>query len=111
MTDHPSPPEPSEYGLVMPFVTCSPDGPHDSESYVEAWRVARLDATLEALVGLRTHGLTSSEVQLYASPASVPQIDLVALKHSFTMTSEPWDEYPDEWTLVTLTFGQETADA
>jgi hypothetical protein len=25
------------------------------------------------------------------------------MRHGYAMTSEPWDEHPDEWALVTFT--------
>lgn len=39
----------------------------------------------------------------YVYPAMVPQYDLLAMHLGYSMATEPWDEHPDEWTLVTFT--------
>ncbi len=88
--------EPAEeeptYGLVMPFVVCAEQGgPYDAKAYVAGWRVGALDCRLELEQPKTWHG--------YVSPADVPQIDLVAMRHGYSMTTETYD---DEWTLVEL---------
>lgn len=91
-----------EFGLVMPFVSCQPNGPHDPTSYVQGWDISNLDFVLEMLSFLKKYSLVEATVSRYVAPESVPQIDLVAMRHGFTMTTVPWDEHPDEWVLVTL---------
>jgi hypothetical protein len=34
--------------------------------------------------------------------ALVPQLDLLAAKHGYKMTAEPWEEHPDEWTFTSF---------
>lgn len=94
MTDQDEP----EYGLVMPFVVCHDQGgPYDPEAFVAGWNAGVIDALLPIV---REHGCT---VEKYVDPRLVPQLDLIAMRCGYTLTSEPWDEHPDEWTHVTFT--------
>lgn len=70
-----------EYGLVMPFVTvASKGGPHDDRSYVAGYTMGLLDIYLKL-----------GEVDDPAPIPSdcLPQADLLALKHGYTMEAEP----------------------
>ena len=83
-----------EFGLVMPFVvTADNGGTYDARSFVAGARMEAVRRRCEA-----------GEVQIesYEPPPLVPQLDLIAMRYGYTMTEEPWDEHPDEWTLVTL---------
>jgi hypothetical protein len=91
-------PENAEYGLVMPFVVCRPDGPYDATAFVAGWECGALEAKLANIVGI---GIVT--VQRYVHTHVVPQLYLIAMKHRFKVTVEPWDEHPDEWCLVTIT--------
>lgn len=93
--------EPSSFGLVMPFVvTQSQAGPHADEPFVAGYECGYLDHLLES----RIH----ESVERYVHTSIVPQLDLVAMRHGYTMTSEPWQDHPDQWTLVTLTIPART---
>lgn len=89
-------PTEGEYDLVMPFVVCGEDGPYDDGSFVAGWVCGRADAQLKALEGTR------ATIEFYADPRLVPQLDLIAMHHGLTLTHEPWEEHPDEWTAVTI---------
>lgn len=85
----------NHYKPTMRFVTCkSEGGPHDDHAYAQGWSMCALDVLLPTVV--ETH-------EQYLHPSSLPQADLLAMRHGFTMTSEPWDEHPDEWTRMTFT--------
>lgn len=87
--------EDSEYGLVMPFVVCaSKGGPYADESFVAGVRFGEMTMRLEA---------GETPVVSYEPPALVPQFDLLAMHCGYRLTSEPWDEHPDDWSLVTFT--------
>lgn len=88
----------------MPFVvTSSQGGTYDSAAFVAGCRFERDYAEIQAA----PHMLAWAN---YVYPPMVPQYDLVAMKHGFVMTVEPWEEYPDEWVLVTLTRPVENPD-
>lgn len=114
MTDPTDPPEPGDdgtYGLVMPFVICEDQGgPFDGSGFVAGYVCGTLDKTLEALAASFHTTAGTATVQQYVDPRVIPQLDLIAMHHGFTIEHEPWDEHPDEWTLVTLT-RQEPTDA
>ena len=94
----------ADYGLVMPFVVCqSEGGPYESQAFVSGVSCGVIDETLRQLAALAQHGLTAATVERYVAPALLPQLDLVAMRHGFTLTSEAWDEHPDEWALATFT--------
>lgn len=98
-------PEDAEYGLVMPFVVCQPDGPFDAGAFVAGWECGVLEARLAGIVGV---GVVT--VQRYVHTPVLPQLDLIAMKHGFRVTAEPWDEHPDEWSFVTITNASADAD-
>lgn len=78
----------------MPFVVCaSQGGPHDDGPFVAGYECGWLDATLAA---------GPDTVSRYMRADSLPQVDLIAMRHGYTVTSTPWDEHPDEWTWVEL---------
>jgi hypothetical protein len=85
-----------EWGLVMPYVVCqSQGGPYEDQSFVAGARFGGDMAELRAE--------KPATWQSYVYPGMVPQYDLLAMEQGYTMTSEPWDEHPDEWVLVTFT--------
>jgi hypothetical protein len=90
--------QPGDYGLIMPFVVCKDQGgPYDGDAFVAGYVAGILDTLLPIV---RPHGVT---VERYVVPELVPQLDLLAMRHGFKLTAEPWDEHPDEWTFVTFT--------
>lgn len=82
----------SEYGIMMPFVVCkSEGGPYDDDSFTAGYECGLLDHLL-------SHGPIS--YQCYIRVGNVPQADLIAMRHGFTMSSEPWEDCPEEWSLA-----------
>ncbi len=89
--------EEAEYGLVMPFVVCKDDGGrYDDESFVAGYRCCEIDMTLRFMAPI------SNTLEWYVEPGLLPQLDLIAMRHGWTMTSEPWGDHPDEWTRVSF---------
>lgn len=81
--------ESAKYGLVMPFVVVdSVGGPYEDAAFVAGWDCAVMDEALAALAAQRRNGLTAATVQRYVKPEAVPQLDLVAMQHGFTLTAE-----------------------
>jgi len=90
--------EPGEYGLVMPFVvTTSHDGPYADDAFVAGYQAGQLDLLLPIVAQF------GSTVERYVPPALVPQLDLIAMRHGYTLTAVPWDDHPDDYTLCTFT--------
>lgn len=84
--------QPAEYGLVMPFVACqSQGGAYDDSSFVAGYEAATVDAVLGA-----TQKVIGS-FERWVVPGLVPQLDLIAMRHGYTTTSEPWDEHPEDY--------------
>lgn len=87
----------SGYGLVMPFVVCQTQGgPYEDGAFVAGAWFGRLDSLLE-------EGSREVIVDIAVPSPLVPQLDLLAMKHGYTLTATPWDEAPDEHTFVTFT--------
>lgn len=83
----------SEYGIVIPFVTVkTKGGPHEDHSYVCGYTMGVLDATLPH----------ANSYTLYVHPSNLPQADLIAMRHGFSLESEPWVDSPDDWALLTF---------
>ena len=93
-TDDGDSPDETEYGLVMPFVVCGDNGPFDARSFVAGYRMAEL--------AYKIANESGDVIESYEHPDLVPQIDLFAMQHGWTMTLEPWVDHPDEWVAVTL---------
>jgi len=92
------------YGLVMPFVVCDDHGgPFDAVAFTAGWACAALDKTLDQLA--QAFGTTGgmAQVEQYVDPRLIPQLDLIAMAHGFTVTHKNWGDGPDEWTLATFT--------
>lgn len=92
----------SDYGAegtyqgVMPLVACRSHGGHyEDQAFVAGAAFGRINESL-------SHS-TEDTIVRYAPPNLVRQLDLAAMWHGWTMTSEPWDEHPDEWTLLRFT--------
>lgn len=88
MSDH-------DFSLIMPFVVCaSQGGPYDDTAFVAGYECGLVDAELAAKPGVVTKTVRA---------ASMPQVDLIAMRHGFTVDAEPWEDGPDEWVSVVLT--------
>lgn len=80
------------YGLLMPFVVVeSTGGPYDDRSFVAGARYGDVANALRA---------KPFAFESYEYPELVPQLELLAMHEGYTLTYEPWVEYPDEWTFV-----------
>ena len=84
------------FSIDVPFVTvASVGGPHDDLSYVCGFEVARLDAEL-GLLGTVDGDLAWTPDMPYHR-TNVPQIDLGAMGHGFTVTEVGGDA---EWVYL-----------
>jgi hypothetical protein len=80
------------YSLVMPFVTCGDGGAHDDASYVAGFEAGTFNARLEVAASL---GVAETQWAL-AHTTNLPQIDLIAMRHGFTVVREDFEgEWPD----------------
>ena len=80
----------------MPFVVCqSQGGPYDDTAFVAGARFGQIEHEAKTI-------LPGRQKQWWSEPGLVPQLDLVAMENGLNMTTEPWDEHPDEWVLVTF---------
>lgn len=88
------------FGLVMPFVVVtSKGGPHEDSPFTAGYECGYLDRLLE------TRDIEI--IDRYIHTSIVPQLDLVAMRHKYTMKWEVWVDSPD-WTKVVLTRNKET---
>ena len=86
--------EDQDYGLVMPFtVTQSHGGPFEDEAFCAGWKCGQLD---ELASGGAERIITT------VLTATVPQVDLIAMRHGYTLEANASDDYP-EWTHVEMT--------
>lgn len=92
------------YSLAMPFVTVSSvGGPHDDVSYTAGYEMGLLAARLDQVE------LLQSEYRppLPLRRENLPQADLLAMQHSYTMVVEEHGELTpqdarNEWVYVTF---------
>lgn len=81
--------------LVMPFVVCASNGgTYDDHGFVAGYEIGHIDGLLEA---------EPAELERYVRTETMPQFDLLAMHHGYSLKSEVWDEHPDEWTHVVFT--------
>lgn len=87
--------------LVMPFV-CTTDngGPYDSTAFVAGARFEALRNRLEVVAKHATDAVVIEPIY----PEMSAQCDLLAMHYGYTMTTEPWEEAPDEWLLARFAF-------
>ncbi|HEV2928401.1 MAG TPA: hypothetical protein VGW74_06900 [Propionibacteriaceae bacterium] len=98
MTDD-SDPQSVDYGLAMPFVVCrSKGGPYDDEAFVNGVRCGQVSEQLE----VAAQGRKSFHPDWPVPPALVPQLDLLAMRYGYQMTSKPWADAPAEWVFVSF---------
>lgn len=84
-----------EYGLVYPFVVTSDNGgTYDPDAFVAGVQFGQIDQLMESGTPI---------FERYVASGIVPQLDLAAMHHGYSMTAEAWDEHPAEWTRVSLT--------
>lgn len=84
------------YGLVMPFVCCvSQGGPMDDRSFTAGVALGAADAELKACRGA---AVWTTAIM----PGMEAQYDLLAMRHGYVMSAEPWDEHPNDWVLVSF---------
>lgn len=87
------------FGLVMPFVVVtSKGGPHEDGPFVAGYECGYLDRLLETR--------DTTLIDRYVHTSIVPQLDLIAMRHGYTMKSVVWEDSPD-WTKVVLTRNEE----
>lgn len=80
-----------QYSLVMPFiVVTSKGGPFDDAAYCAGYEIGKLDAALDAEP--RLHQVTIRTL-------NVPQADLVAMQHGYTMRASEPDPDGGMWTF------------
>lgn len=82
--------------LTLPFVVArSNGGYYDDDALVAGWQLGYLDAEMR-------HSF-ADQIKAYVYPGTLPQLDLSAMRHGWTMKAQPWEEHPEEWALVILT--------
>lgn len=87
--------EPHEHNfeLSMPFVCCvSEGGEYDDRSFAAGCQFGQLAATLA-----NGHPLDGVSLPFY--PELVAQVDLAAMQHGYSITTEAYD---DRWVMVTF---------
>jgi hypothetical protein len=85
-----------EYGLLYPFVVCtSQDGPYEDGAFVAGCYFGQIQTECRTIIEGRYK-------RWYVPSPLVSQLDLLAMQEGLTMAAEPWEDYPDEWTQVTL---------
>jgi len=93
------PDEEVEFELAMPFVVCqSKGGPYDDAAYVAGWEGAYWDLELARMGEFSTSYVIVASIHA----DNRPQIDLIAMKHSWTVTFEPQDAELPEWLTATF---------
>ncbi len=80
----------------MPFVVCqSQGGPHADGPFVAGYECGYIDALLETT--------KAPVVERYVHSSNLRQLDLIAMRHGYTVKAEPWEDDPEAWTRVVLT--------
>lgn len=96
-------PDEVEYELLMPFIVCaSQGGPYDDEAFAAGFQLGRIysDADAGAVMGVAPGPYT-------VPSACVAQVDLIAMKHGFTIARATDLDEPAGWTAVVLAWARE----
>lgn len=95
---NPDTPEPDGYGLVMPFtVVKSADGPYDDEAFCAGYDCAKLWDELETCARF---GATPQA--RHVKSGIIPQLDLIAMNHGFTVAFDDESAESHGWRLATF---------
>lgn len=98
MTDPLDQPEDDGMELALPFILCkSAGGPYDDDAFTAGYECGLIDKDLTVAAAIGQATLTRT-----VRTVSVPQLDLIAMHHSFTAEATADDEVP-EWSRVTFT--------
>lgn len=101
MPDPADTPEPDGYALVLPFVVvASQGGPFDDAAFTAGWHCGEIDRRLATITEA---GGTRYEATVQT--ATVPQLDLIAMRHGWTLASDPV-ETSQQWSNATFTRGE-----
>lgn len=85
--------EEAEFDLVMPFVVCeSNGGAYHDDSFCAGFHLGQIDAQMEA-------GLVGPGTALTVRTPSVPQLDLIAMRHGHALDVAVSDQ---EWTTALI---------
>lgn len=85
------------YDLVMPFVLCmSEGGPYEDDAFAAGWVCGEFDREL------RPGSVWGPTLERTVRTAVLPQLDLIAMRYGYQMTSEHYGPNP-EWSYITLT--------
>lgn len=88
--------------LVLPFVACkSQGGIYDDDSFVAGFQCGEIDRALGMASLVRATTIKFPMVHT----ALIEQLDLVAMRHLYTMAVTVDDEHP-QWVAVTFSDGQ-----
>lgn len=83
-----------EYGLVVPFVACASNGgPYDDTAFVAGCQYEAIRQDLRRRP--RSH-------EVYVYPELRTQLDLLSMEMGYDLTTEAWNEHPDQWMLATF---------
>jgi hypothetical protein len=105
VTDDLDKPEPAEYGLVMPFVVTTPNGPYDGAAFGAGWECGQIDRALKVIAvagGDRATFTTGSDIR--------KQLELIGMRHGFpVMRDEAAFDEPEyaNWRTVTFLTAEE----
>lgn len=92
----------AEYDLVMPFVLCaSQGGPYDDAAFVAG---ATCGALMEELRVCQA--IAAIPKERYVDEALMPQVDLIAMRHGFSLEPGELDE-ASGWRIVSFTVTDE----
>lgn len=89
-----------QFELVTPFVLVkSAGGPYDDKSFSSGYRLGRMDMSFE--ISAQLHSLPRAYTFAHEEKT---QVDLIAMKHGFTVEFEDYDEY---WTIARFDYAEE----
>jgi hypothetical protein len=83
------------YTLAMPFIVCtSQNGPYDDEPFAAGWTCGALNAELASC-----RQVAANPRGRHVLPGILPQVDLIAMNHGFTVRRDPERDSPG-WVYV-----------
>lgn len=90
-----------DFQLEMPFINVkSKGGPFDDDAYVCGFEVGAIAAEMQLASSLRTSSMVVAfPSSRYVHAINVPQLDLIAMRYGFTVTSSP-PEDDSEWAFI-----------
>lgn len=99
-----------DFETVIPLVICQREGGElDDDAFIAGWTCGAIDLMLEMASQVLGVALRVAEIRIPVPYVTIPQLDLIAMKHGYTVLQQIDLETEDdeEWVYIRFEKGDE----